>query len=131
MTKMIHSMIRVSDLERSVKFYQDALELDVKDQYVFDGFSLTYLANKETKFELELTHNHGQTAPYELGNGYGHLAVSVEDIEVAHKRLTSLGIEASDIKAFDHQQKHLATFFFITDPDGYKIEFLQRQGRYL
>lgn len=131
MTKMIHSMIRVSDLERSVKFYQDALELDVKDQYVFDGFSLTYLANKETEFELELTHNQGQTAPYELGNGYGHLAVSVEDIEAAHKRLTSLGIEASDIKAFDHQQKHLATFFFITDPDGYKIEFLQRQGRYL
>lgn len=131
MTKMIHSMIRVSDLERSVKFYQDALELDVKDQYVFDGFSLTYLANKETEFELELTHNHGQTAPYELGNGYGHLAVSVEDIEAAHKHIRSLGIEASDIKAFDHQQKHLATFFFITDPDGYKIEFLQRQGRYL
>ncbi|MDW2052083.1 VOC family protein, partial [Vibrio sp. 977] len=58
-------------------------------------------------------------------------AVSVDDIEQAHKRIKSLGIEAGDIKAFDHQQKHLATFFFVTDPDGYKIEFLQRQGRYL
>ncbi|WP_282176983.1 VOC family protein [Vibrio nereis] len=131
MTKMIHTMIRVSDLERSVKFYRDALELEIKDQYVFDGFSLTYLANKETGFELELTHNHDQSEPYDLGNGYGHLAVSVGDIESAHQRIKNLGIEAGDIKAFDHQQKHLATFFFITDPDGYKIEFLQRQGRYL
>jgi len=131
MTKMIHTMIRVSDLERSVKFYRDALELDIKDQYVFDGFSLTYLANKETGFELELTHNHDQSEPYELGNGYGHLAVSVDDIESAHQRIKNLGIEAGDIKTFDHQQKHLATFFFITDPDGYKIEFLQRRGRYL
>ncbi|EDP59242.1 VOC family protein [Vibrio sp. AND4] len=131
MTKIIHTMIRVSDLAHSLKFYRDALELEIKDQYVFEGFSLTYLANPETGFELELTHNHDQNEPYLHGTGYGHLAVSVEDIDHAHLRLNSLGIEASDIKAFDHQEKHLATFFFITDPDGYKIEFLQRQGRYL
>ncbi|WMP10750.1 VOC family protein [Vibrio parahaemolyticus] len=131
MTKMIHTMIRVRDLDRSLQFYRDALELEIKDQYVFDGFSLTYLANEETDFELELTHNHDQIEPYTHGSGYGHLAVSVDDIEQAHKRIKSLGIEAGDIKAFDHQQKHLATFFFVTDPDGYKIEFLQRQGRYL
>ncbi|MCE9843721.1 VOC family protein [Vibrio diabolicus] len=131
MTKMIHTMIRVRDLDRSLQFYRDVLELEIKDQYIFDGFSLTYLANEETGFELELTHNHDQTEPYTHGSGYGHLAVSVEDIEQTHKRIKSLGIEAGDIKAFDHQQKHLATFFFVTDPDGYKIEFLQRQGRYL
>ncbi|MBE4144294.1 lactoylglutathione lyase [Vibrio parahaemolyticus] len=131
MTKMIHTMIRVRDLDRSLQFYRNALELEIKDQYVFDGFSLTYLANEETGFELELTHNHDQIEPYTHGSGYGHLAVSVDDIEQAHKRIKSLGIEAGDIKAFDHQQKHLATFFFVTDPDGYKIEFLQRQGRYL
>ncbi|EHR4994304.1 VOC family protein [Vibrio parahaemolyticus] len=131
MTKMIHTMIRVRDLDRSLQFYRDALELEIKDQYVFDGFSLTYLANEETGFELELTHNHDQSEPCTHGSGYGHLAVSVDDIEQAHKRIKSLGIEAGDIKAFDHQQKHLATFFFVTDPDGYKIEFLQQQGRYL
>lgn len=117
---MIHTMIRVRDLDRSLQFYRDALELEIKDQYVFDGFSLTYLANEETGFELELTHNHDQIEPYTHGSGYGHLAVSVDDIEQAHKRIKSLGIEAGDIKAFDHQQKHLATFFFVTDPDGYK-----------
>ncbi|MFV8387053.1 VOC family protein, partial [Vibrio parahaemolyticus] len=114
MTKMIHTMIRVRDLDRSLQFYRDALELEIKDQYVFDGFSLTYLANEETGFELELTHNHDQIEPYTHGSGYGHLAVSVDDIEQAHKRIKSLGIEAGDIKAFDHQQKHLATFFFVT-----------------
>ncbi|GAK24411.1 LOW QUALITY PROTEIN: lactoylglutathione lyase [Vibrio sp. JCM 19052] len=127
---MIHTMIRVSDLERSLKFYQDALELEIKDQYVFDGFSLTYRTQKQG-LELELTHNHDQSEPYTHGTGYGHLAVSVEDIAATHRRLNSLDIETSDVKVFDHQEKHLATFFFITDPDGYKIEFLQRQGRYL
>lgn len=131
MTKLIHSMVRVSDLTQSIEFYRQALELEIKDQFVFDDFSLTYLANAETGFELELTHNHSQTEPYTHGNGYGHLAVSVEDIKQAHKRIVELGIEASDIKAFAHNGAHLATFFFITDPDGYKIEFLQRQGRYL
>ena len=131
MTKIIHTMIRVSDLARSLNFYRDALELEIKDQYVFDGFSLTYLANPETDFELELTHNHDQSEPYTHGNGYGHLAVSVKDIAATHRHLTSLDIETSGIKVFYHQERHLATFFFITDPDGYKIEFLQRQGRYL
>ncbi|ELP6119542.1 VOC family protein [Vibrio vulnificus] len=130
MTKMIHSMIRVINLDKSIAFYRDALELEIKDQFVFDTFTLTYLANKTTGFELELTYNHGMNDPYTHGTGYGHLAVCVEDIELTHKRLRDLGIAPSDVKAMDHNQKHLATFFFITDPDGYKIEFLQRQGRY-
>jgi lactoylglutathione lyase len=131
MTKLIHSMVRVSNLAESIDFYRNALELEIKDQYIFDNFSLTYLANAETGFELELTHNHDQTEPYTHGSGYGHLAVSVEDIEQAHRRIRNLGIEVSDVKAFNHNESHLATFFFITDPDGYKIEFLHRQGRYL
>jgi lactoylglutathione lyase len=124
-------MVRVSNLAESIDFYRNTLELEIKDQYIFDSFSLTYLANTETGFELELTHNHDQSEPYSHGSGYGHLAVSAEDIEQAHRRICNLGIDASDVKAFDHNETHLATFFFITDPDGYKIEFLQRQGRYL
>ncbi|WP_070962986.1 VOC family protein [Vibrio sonorensis] len=130
MTKMIHSMIRVLDLETSIDFYRKALEVEVANQYVFEGFSLTYLANEKTGFELELTHNHGQTEAYDHGNAYGHLAVSVEDIENARARLISLGIQGTEIKTFHHQDVPLATFFFITDPDGYKIEFIQRAGRF-
>ncbi|NRB41683.1 MAG: VOC family protein [Pseudomonadales bacterium] len=124
-------MIRVRDLDSSIAFYRSALELEVKDQFVFDGFTLTYLYNQETAFELELTFNHDASPNYTHGSGYGHIAVSVENIEVCHQRLKSLGIQASEIKQLHHSEHHLATFFFITDPDGYKIEFLQRQGRYL
>ncbi|HHY0396754.1 TPA: VOC family protein [Vibrio parahaemolyticus] len=129
MTKLIHTMVRVSNLTESINFYRAALVLDIKDQYVFDDFTLTYLANPQTSFELELTYNHNQSEQYPHGNG--HIAVSVEDIEQAHQRMTSLNIEASEIKTLVHNQIPLATFFFITDPDGHKIEFLQRQGRYL
>ncbi|ASK54913.1 lactoylglutathione lyase [Vibrio tarriae] len=131
MTKLIHTMLRVSDLARSIDFYQLALALDVRAQYVFDTFTLTYLGNQETEVELELTFNHNQTQPYLLGNAYGHIAVSVSDIDACHRKLIEKGLEPSDIKALDHKGQHLATFFFLTDPDGYKIEFLQRQGRYL
>ncbi|MGD8170088.1 VOC family protein [Vibrio sp. TRT 21S02] len=131
MTKLIHSMIRVSDLQASIDFYRNALELEVADQFEFSDFTLTYLANRETGFELELTYNHDQSEPYVHGNAYGHLAVSVEKIAEAHKRLTDLGIEASEIKTFNHNEQPLATFFFITDPDGYKIEFIQRAGRFI
>lgn len=130
MTKLIHSMIRVSDLKASLAFYCQVLELEVKQQIEFEDFTLAYLANDESSFELELTHNHDSSEPYQLGNGYGHLAVSVEDLEQTHQRLVLQNIEVGDIKTFSHQEKHLATFFFIQDPDGYKIEFLQRQGRY-
>ncbi|AKB05763.1 lactoylglutathione lyase [Vibrio cholerae] len=131
MAKIIHTMIRVMDLERSIKFYQDVLELEIKDQYKFDGFSLTYLSNSNSDFELELTHNNDQRESYSHGSGYGHLAVSVDDIKLTHNRLRTFDFEVSDIKEFYYNQKHSATFFFIKDPDGYKIEFLQRHGRYI
>ncbi len=63
MTKLIHSMVRVSDLE-PINFYCSALELEISDQYVFDNFTLTYLANAKTAFELELTFNHDATEIY-------------------------------------------------------------------
>lgn len=130
MTKLIHTMVRVQDLTASIEFYRAALELEMKDQFVFDGFTLTYLANRETGFELELTHNHDTKEPYSHGNGYGHIAVCVDDIHQTHLKLTTLGLAPSETKTMQHQGTDLATFFFITDPDGYKIEFLQRQGRY-
>ncbi|CAM3598180.1 VOC family protein [Vibrio aquimaris] len=130
MAKLIHTMIRVSDLGTSVDFYRKALALHIKEQFVFDDYTLTYLANPETGFELELTHNHGVQLAYTHGSGYGHIAVSVDNIEQTHNELKQLDILPSDIKTIHHQDRVLATLFFITDPDGYKIEFLQRNGRY-
>ncbi len=131
MAKAIHSMIRVLERERSVDFYRRAFGLEVADVFDFETFTLIYLSNEETEFEVELTVNKGQEAPYDLGNGYGHIAFTVDNIEAEHERLSSLGINPGDIKTLDHEGKKLATFFFLEDPDGYKIEILQRAGRYL
>lgn len=130
MSKLIHSMIRVRDDAKSIKFYGDAFDLFVADQLDFEGFRLTYLKNPETDFELELTLNKSQSDPYEIGNGYGHLAVSVDDLDVAHSKYGELGIEVGDIVAFAPGDDLIARFCFVTDPDGYKIEVIERGGRF-
>ena len=130
MAKAIHSMIRVLDEQRSLDFYRKAFCLNVAERLGFDGFTLIYLSNQDSEFEVELTINHDRTEPYVLGDGYGHLAVSVGDLEGEHRRMTELGLNPLPIKEFMHQGKLLARFFFIVDPDGYKIEVLQRGGRY-
>jgi lactoylglutathione lyase len=130
MAKAIHMMIRVLDEARSVAFYRSAFGLDIAERLVFDSFTLVYLRNPEADFELELTVNHGRSEPYALGDGYGHLAVAVDNLEGEHARLRKAGLAPNDIKDFHRDGALLARFFFITDPDGYKIEVLQRHGRY-
>ena len=130
MAKLIHTMIRVMDEERSVKFYADAFGLQVAARFAFDTFTLIYLRNSENDFEVELTVNHGQAEPYTHGGAYGHVAVCVDDIEAEHARVTQLGLAPAPVKQMQHNGNPLAKFFFITDPDGYKIEVLQRNGRY-
>jgi lactoylglutathione lyase len=130
MAKPIHSMIRVLDETRSVDFYRQALGLEVYDRLAFDGFTLIYLRAPEGPFELELTVNHGRTEPYELGNGYGHFAVLVEDLAAEHARMSASGIDCGPMREMAHDGRPMARFFFITDPDGYKTEVLQRFGRF-
>jgi lactoylglutathione lyase len=87
MAKMIHSMIRVLDEARSVEFYDKAFGLKVADRIAFDTFTLVYLSNAETGFELELTINQGRIDPYAQGDAYGHLAVSVAELRDEHARM--------------------------------------------
>ena len=131
MAKPIHMMIRVLDENRSVEFYRQALGLEIADRYGFDGFTLVYLRSKDNEFEVELTVNHGRTEPYGHGDGYGHIAVSVEDLDSEHARFISAGLSPNPIKEFHRDGRLMARFFFVQDPDGYKIEVLQRHGRYL
>jgi lactoylglutathione lyase len=130
MAKAIHSMIRVLDEARSVAFYDTAFGLKVADRLDFDGFTLIYLSNPETAFELELTVNKGRTQPYDLGDGYGHLAVSVTDVAAEHARLEAAGLAPRKLVDFLNNGVLVAKFFFIADPDGYQIEVLQRGGRF-
>ena len=130
MAKIIHSMIRVLDEERSLSFYRDALGLEIADRFPFDGFTLVYLRNPENDMEIELTVNHDRTDPYTHGDGYGHVAVAVEDLDAEHARMGAAGIAPLPIKEFFRDGALMARFFFIVDPDGYKIEVLQKHGRY-
>ena len=131
MAKAIHSMIRVLQEARSVDFYTTAFGLTVADRLDFDSFTLVYMSNPETGFELELTVNKDRIDAYALGDGYGHLAVSVDDVNAEHARLTEAGLSPRKLVDFAPAGTVIARFFFIADPDGYQIEVLQRGGRYL
>jgi lactoylglutathione lyase len=128
--KAIHMMIRVLDEGRSLSFYETAFGLTVADRFGFDGFTLVYLSNREADFEVELTINHDRTEPYALGDGYGHVAFAVENLDAEHARLVAAGLTPNPIKEFHRDGALLARFFFIQDPDGYKIEVLAKHGRY-
>jgi lactoylglutathione lyase len=130
MAKAIHAMIRVIDEDRSVSFYEKAFGLQIADRLDFPTFTLVYLRNAEADFEVELTINKDRVEPYQLGDGYGHIAFVVDDLDAEHARFKNLGFEPRDIVAFNVEGALLARFFFVSDPDGYKIEVLQRHGRY-
>lgn len=131
MAKAIHTMIRVLDEARSVAFYNAAFGLQIAERLDFDSFSLIYLSNHESDFELELTINKGRKDPYDLGDGYGHLAVSVDDLDTEHTRLTAAGLAPRKLVDFAPAGSVIARYFFIADPDGYQIEVLERGRRYL
>lgn len=130
LAKAIHMMIRVLDEDRSVDFYTRAFGLAVAERLDFDSFTLIYLKAPESPFEIELTVNKGRTDPYDLGDGYGHVAVTVGDLDGEHARFEAAGFAPRKIVEFNRDGALLARFFFVKDPDGYEIEVLQRHGRY-
>jgi lactoylglutathione lyase len=112
-------MIRVLEEERSVRFYKSALDLDIANRFDFDGFTLVYLRNRD------------RDRPYDLGDGYGHIAVTVPNLDEAYAQMKAADITPEPIKEFFRDGALMARFFFITDPDGYRIEVLQHHGRYI
>lgn len=131
MAKPTHSMIRVLDETRSTEFYSRAFGLEVFDRLTFDDFSLTFLRSPDSTFELELTVNFGRSEPYSHGTGYGHFAVSVDDIDGEHAKLDAMGLNPTAVKELHSEGKLAVRFFFLDDPDGYKVEVVQRLGRYV
>ena len=95
MAKAIHTMIRVLEEARSLAFYKKAFGLDIADRLDFPDFTLVYLSNSETPYEVELTINKGRTEPYNLGDGYGHVAFVVEDLDGEHRRFEAEGLQAA------------------------------------
>jgi lactoylglutathione lyase len=130
MAKLIHSMIRVRDLDRSVAFYGQAFGLAESHRLEFPTFTLLYLREPESGCEIELTWNKGQAEAYTHGTGYGHVAFCVDDLAGHREMLLGHGYAAGDIKSLV-APSGTARFYFTTDPDGYKIEVLERAGHYV
>ena len=108
MSKIIHSMIRVLDLDRSLKFYADCFDLRPSHRLDFPSFSLVYLRNEHSDTEIELTWNKGRTEPYGHGDGYGHVAFCVPDVAAERARLQGLGHAPLEVKEFkaDEMPEH-------------------------
>lgn len=130
MAKLAHSMIRVLDADRSIKFYEEVFGLTVADRLEFEKFALIYLRDADGHFEFELTVNKDRTEPYDLGDGYGHLAFVVDDLEAARATAQEAGAHPREIVDFCPDGERVAKFFFVADPDGYQIEVIEKGGRF-
>ena len=127
--KMLHTMIRVGDLEKSLDFYTRVLGMQLlrKKDHPEGRFTLAFVGYgpEDQTAVLELTHN-WDTASYELGKGYGHVAVGVEDIHATCEAIRSAG---GRIVREPGPMKHGTTVLaFVEDPDGYRIELIQGRG---
>lgn len=125
---MLHTMIRVKDLDKSIDFYVNNLEMNLLRKTDFPGgkFTLAFVGYGDEKDTtvVELTHNWDQAEPYDLGNGFGHLALGVKDIYGICGKLDSQGV---DIPRPPGPMKHGSSIIaFIKDPDGYMIELVER-----
>jgi lactoylglutathione lyase len=127
MNRLLHTMLRVSDIEKSIRFYTKILGMDVLRTFERpeQGFSLTFLgyAKESETCVLELTYNYGVNK-YDLGNAFGHIAIGVDDCYTACDEIKALGgnivREAGPLAGSDE------VIAFVEDPDGYKIELIQK-----
>jgi len=126
--RLLHTMIRVKDLDKSIDFYCNKLGMNMlrKMEFPAGKFTLAFVGygTEDTDAVIELTHNWGQEEPYSHGSGFGHLAVGCRDIYSLCETLEKDGVSIPRPPGeMMNSGTHIA---FIEDPDGYKIELIQR-----
>ena len=127
-SRLLHTMIRVRDLDASLNFYSNLLGMKVlrKRDYPTGKFTLAFVGygDETSNSVIELTHNWGQTEPYNLGSAFGHLAIAVPDVYRACEQLAAAGVKIPrPAGPMAHGGSVIA---FIEDPDGYRIELIER-----
>ena len=128
MSRLLHTMLRVMDLDRSVNFYTGLLGMKElrRSENASQRYTLAFVGygDEGTNSVLELTHNWDQAEPYAIGTAYGHIALGVPDVAAACETLRAGGAkvtrEAGPVKG------GTTVIAFIEDPDGYKVELVQR-----
>lgn len=128
--RVLHSMLRVRDVEKALRFYRDGLGMDVLDRYDFEQgrFSILFLSfagYRDGPAALELTYNWDTEQDYSHGSGYGHVAIGVPDVTAMYERLADYG--GTQVTAPKKMMAGAPELAFVKDPDGYAIELIQIQ----
>ena len=120
---LVHTCVRVRDIDASLSFYR-ALGLEERGRLNFDSAYNVYMGLPGDEDRLELTVNIGREEPYDLGDGYNHFAVTVEDIDAALGDLAEIGVEPEKPPYRPGEREDLPRIAFVADPDGYRVELI-------
>ena len=125
-SKMLHTCLRVENLEKSIAFYQDAFGFKELRRMDFPehAFTIVYLGLDGDDYELELTYNYDH-GPYVVGDGFAHIALSTPDLEALHKEHSDKGYEVTAPNGLPGTQPN---YYFVKDPDGYKVEVIRENS---
>jgi len=125
--EFLHTMIRVSDIKKSLKFYEELLEMKLVREKQLDDCTLYFLTDKNGVVEIELTHNNETPQNgYEIGTGFGHFAFRIDSMDKFTQKLKRLGYNYF-YEPYKLSSKG-STIAFIKDPDGYEIELIEKKG---
>ena len=120
---LVHTCVRVRDIDASLSFYR-ALGLEERGRLNFDSAYNVYMGLPGDEDRLELTVNIGREEPYDLGDGYNHFAVTVEDIDAELADLAEIGVEPEKPPYRPGEREDLPRIAFVADPDGYRVELI-------
>ena len=123
MASLIHTCYRILDIDRSVSFYEKLGFEEIGRMNIGDEAVNVFMGLKDDGPRLELTWNAGRTEPYEIGTGYGHIAIMIPDIDAALAGLSDLGIEPE--KPPNTVSEGGSRLCFVRDPDDYRIELIE------
>jgi lactoylglutathione lyase len=126
MAELIHTCYRVLDPDASVDFYEKLGFEVLRRMPIGDDATNVFMGLPGDGARLELTHNHDVTEPYEIGTGYGHIAITAEDLDGTLERLAEVGIEPE--KPPYRVREGGSRICFVRDPDGYRIEPIEKRA---
>lgn len=126
MIKMLHTCLRVMDLEASLKFYDQVLGFKEKRRKDFPEheFTLVFIGNEHSDYEIELTYNYHPEKPYVIGNGFSHIAVQADDFDALYEKHQQLDYKITKLMGLPGTPP---SYYFITDPDGYDVEVIRKK----
>ncbi len=124
--KLAHTMLRVSNPEKCIEFYEEAFGFKLREKKEMETFTLYFLRHPDQTAELELTYNHGEDEKYEKGEGFGHIAIHTDkdqSLQDAYDRAVEAGGED-----YRPPEECPGNYGFVKDPEGYEIEILGRSA---